>query len=83
MKVFVTKYALSAGIQEVEAQEITEKGYMRPVKNNPYQWLEWVSFDKKYWHHTREEAVDAAEEQRKKKIASLRKHIEKLEKMKF
>lgn len=35
------------------------------------------------WHETKESAIAKAEEIRKKKINSLKKQIEKLEKMKF
>lgn len=35
------------------------------------------------WHRTKESAIAKAEEMRKKKIASLKKQIEKLEKMEF
>ena len=35
------------------------------------------------WHRTKESAIDKAEEMRKKKIETMKKQIEKLEKMEF
>lgn len=42
-----------------------------------------VYFHGNEWHKSRESAIAKAEEMRKKKIASLKKQIEKLEKMEF
>lgn len=79
MKVWITKYALTDGIIEAEGE--------------PYG-LEWVSaswdngclcnnFEQGEWFDTRERAIQKAEEMRQKKIASLKKQIEKLERMRF
>ncbi len=84
-KFYVTKYALTQGIIEVEGEvcdgfpdmieetEKTEHAYFKRTfhgKNTE-------------WHETKESAIKKAEEMRDKKIASLRKQIEKLERMKF
>lgn len=79
MKVWITKYALTDGIIEAEGE--------------PYG-LEWVSvnwdngcqcndFEQGEWFDTKERAIKKAEEMRQKKIASLKKQIEKLEMMRF
>lgn len=79
-KVYVTKYAISRGIEEIE-REIYE------VRDYDYSYI-------KYNFHTflyigkdafldKSEAIKKAEEMKKRKIASLRKQIEKLEKMTF
>jgi hypothetical protein len=73
--VFVTKYALSAGIEEVRA-EVTDNGYA--YRNG---WRQQYSPGD--WHRTRAGAVKAAEAMRAKKIASLKKQIAKLEKLTF
>jgi hypothetical protein len=46
------------------------------------EWTSWY-IHKPYWHLTRAEAVKQAETMRQKKIASLRKQLAKLEKMRF
>ena len=79
MKVWITKYALTDGIIEAEGE--------------PYG-LEWVSaswdngchcndFEQGEWFDTKERAIKKAEEMRQKKIESLKKQIEKLERMRF
>lgn len=82
-KVFITKYALTQGIIEKET-EITI--YKSPIEE-PIECAcieEWPGYTiGKEAFYTLEEAVKKAEEMRKKKIASLRKQIEKLEKMDF
>lgn len=77
--VYITKYALSAGITKREG-EISESGsfqYRDPV----HRGLLWA------WHTdyrlAETEALEKAEDMRKKKIASLKKQIAKLEAMTF
>lgn len=77
MKAWVTKYALTKGILEKEVL-VCGKGHVKEDRDGfpiYYHGLEWQS--------TRESAIKRAEEMRKKKIASLKKKIENLEKMKF
>lgn len=82
-KVFITRYALTRGIIEKET-EITV--YKSPIEE-PIECAcveEWPGYTiGKEAFYTLEEAVKKAEEMRNKKIASLRKQIEKLEKMEF
>lgn len=79
-KVFITKYALTKGILEKEA-EICDygNGHIRAyVKGDFSNYpLGKVCFK------TKEQAMERAEKMRLKKIASLKKQIEALEKMKF
>lgn len=81
-KAFITKYALSSGIEEVEMDVIlndphfTKKGYR---KQNGFQ----QSFYNDDFHLTKEDAIKDAEKRRKKKIESLQKQISKLEKLSF
>ena len=79
MKVYITKYALTLGIEEREAEvsKVSDKmvvfdtrGYEQPVH-------------KPFWHLTKEEAVAHAKELRVKKLASLQKQAAKLEKLTF
>lgn len=82
MKVFITKYALTTGIQEVEAYKSHTAGSMlyRPDPKYPYH---TVYLGTGEWHLNKQDAIKAAEAQRAKKIASLKKQIEKLQKLNF
>lgn len=75
MKVYITKYALTAGIEEAEA-EIEGKMAIVKKKYSAY-------FHGSEWHLTRSSAIEQAEIMRERKIASLRKSIEKIEAMRF
>lgn len=79
MKIFITKYALSNGIEEVEAEERS------PVDMKGYMWPEGysVSFSPAEYALSRTEAELMAEEMRLNRIASLMKQIKKLEHMNF
>lgn len=78
MKAYITKYALTKGILEKEAEECGNGMIATREKWNAY-----FHGEGKEWHRTKEEAIKRAEEMRKKKICSLEKQIEKLERMKF
>lgn len=79
---FITTYALSEGILEV-------KGVVCHNISSDMLWyrLPKAMFDSyahgKNWHRTKEAALARAEEMRQRKIASLKKQIEKLENMVF
>ncbi len=75
---WVTKHALTSGIQKHTGRY--SKNQDRLMVNNYCE-----SFNKlgKDFHFTKKEAIARAEEMRKKKIASLKKQIAKLEKLKF
>ena len=87
MKVWITKYALTDGILEGEDFERhcalgfgmikSETKYFCRSKNGD-QYLDIGDFCFTY-----ESAIQKAEEMRQKKIASLKKQIEKLERMVF
>ncbi len=80
MKVWISKYALSGGITEHECDGPTEFGFVYPGK--PF--MSYVGFRMgSDAHDTREAAEKAAEAMRKKKIASIRKQLAKLEAMTF
>ena len=85
MKVWITKYALSKGIIETDVYEeclgTDPSGNMISVKLNGY--VSYFHGKGNDWHTTKESAIQKAEEMRKKKMDSLKKQIEKLEKMKF
>jgi hypothetical protein len=87
-KVYITKYALTEGIIEkafaelyadVTAPEISTMIIVRAVQNNTLD----MYFHKPDWYLTKEEAVERAEEMKKKQIKALKKKIERLEKLVF
>ena len=85
MKVWITKYALTRGIEEITSDDVSRmliekngdlvmcgKSGMFPVRYSTDNY----SLDK-------ESAIKKAEEMRQKKIASLKNQIKKLEEMRF
>lgn len=74
---FLSKYALSRGIVEAQVRA--------PANGRVFMdGMAWWSFKiGRDVHATKEEAVAAAEEAKKKKIASLQKQIKKIEALKF
>ena len=79
MKVWITKYALTNEIIEAEAEpcgfDIISASWDNGTRCNNFKGDEWWSRKKN--------AIEKAEEMRQKKIASLKKQIEKLERMRF
>jgi len=83
MRVFITKYALTKGVYEIEAKvcESISPDMISEVKegvcNNCFHGKG------KNWHETRESAVERAKKMRDAKVAALKKQIKKLEAMEF
>lgn len=78
MKVWITKYALTQGIIETEIDK--QNSAMTYFTNGMYFDTNAIGT---YWHDTKESAVKTAGEMRQKKMDSLKRQIEKLEKMRF
>lgn len=76
VKMWISKYALTAGVQDKEGELSGEFFYPQGEGFNAYR----VGRDA---HPTIEEAAKTAEQARLKKIASLKKQIHKLEKLNF
>lgn len=78
-KVYVTKYALTAGIQlvDVDVPRITEDPYRYSKERFP------VQYGRGDWFHTFAEALANAEERKAARIASLKRSLAKVEKLKF
>lgn len=74
MKVWITKYALTKGIYQEDA-EICDEEMIR-VKQVQY-------FHFGEWHMEKDKAIQKAEEMRIKKLQSLDKQIKKISAMKF
>jgi len=85
MKVWITKYALTDGI--IEAQQIPGATYDGKEyaffvdENGQYVTGFYIPYRELFWD--KNSAIKKAEEMRQKKIASLKKQIEKLEMMRF
>jgi len=83
MHVWITKYSLTQGIIESEAEQCLDtcpSGSMI-LRKTPGNYNEF--YHRPDWQQTREAAVARAEVMRKKKLASLRKQISKLEALSF
>ena len=78
MKVYITKYALSDGILEKDAEECDRFPGMIRTDDGAH-----FHGEGKEWCRTLEDANKRAEEMRLKKIESMKKQIKKLENMKF
>lgn len=78
MKIYVTRFALTSGIQEFDADKI--EGDM-VVAYDQYRCR--LYFHGNDWHRTREAAVARAEEMRVKKLQSLERQIKKVSKLVF
>lgn len=77
MKIWISKYALSSGIKEVECEKITAEGYAYPVGT-------YIGFKMgRDAHVNREDAVAQAEKSKISKIASLEKQIKKFRNKSF
>lgn len=77
-KIYVTKYALTTGIFEVDAKVLDG---MASYKRGDSYLMEFAHRDE--FHLTREAAVAKAEEIRIKKLKSLNKQIKKISAIKF
>lgn len=79
MRVYITRYALTRGIIELELEEESVSGKGCSARSD----LNSNFFYGKEWHRTLEEAKKDAESRRDRKIESLKKQLAKLEEMKF
>lgn len=80
-KVYITKYALTSGIKDMET-EIKKSNFAdTPDYVRDASWTSFYIGRDAFLDKS--EALKKAEEMRKKKIASLRKQIVKLEKLSF
>lgn len=83
MTAFITKYALTQGILEVEANPILDKRMVCCGVSFALPGFCTQDVFAKDWHETKPASIARAEEMRVAKIASIKKLLAKLEKMKF
>ncbi len=82
MKVWITKYALSAGIQERDAEVCEGQPNMIEVKGRNV-FNQYFHSEGKDWHRSRSDAVARAQQMRRNKIEGLRKQMTKLQQLTF
>ena len=80
MKVWITKYALTRGILQADGEA---DGSMFEVTDSRHPGALKIYYHGDEWHIKRAAAVKRAEEMRRKKIASLRRQITRLEALIF
>lgn len=80
-KIYVTKYALSGGIFEVDAKVYDDGSGMASFKRERSTYTEYVHG--KDFYLTKAEAVARAEEMRMAKLKSLEKSAKKISALKF
>ena len=79
MRVWVSKYALSEGLFEVDGEVTREGGISYTPPNGGLRQYYYGSD----WHATKESAIARAEEMRIRKLKSLNKQIENVTALKF
>lgn len=77
-KVYVTKYALTEGVKEIEVSDCFNVNPTMVAAKIGYGF-----YHKGEWFRTREEALIDAERRRLRKIKSLRTQLGKLEQLRF
>jgi len=80
---WITKYALTTGIDVVEAEWCNDISESMISYRSEDSFRTGLYAHGKEWHRTQEAAVARAEEMRLAKIANLRKQMAKLEHMQF
>ena len=83
MKAYITKYALTTGIQERDGE--VSKEYPNAFKATKLdgEWFQTTTYWKPHWHTNRINAVLRARDMQAKAIKSAKKKLAKLRKMMF
>lgn len=81
VKFYVTKYALTTGIIEVEGRKCDSDMIEYTPKGSSYRL--YAHKEGRDWHRTREAAVQRAETMRRAKLASIEKQVKRLKAINF
>lgn len=81
MRVYITKYALTAGIIEVQDAEYTSSEGMISVKSRGTH--AYFHGEGKDWHHSKDGAIKRAEVMRRRKLESIEKQRQRIEQLRF
>lgn len=79
MRVWISKYALSQGIFEMDAEQDNSLVYRRSEGG----FRQFFHGEGREWHRTYAGAIERAEVMRDNKLRSLKKQIDKLERLQF
>ena len=79
MKVWITKYALTAGLEEIEVRDCG--GGM--VETAAQSWKQYFHGEGRDWHRTKEGALARCEAMRKAKLKSIDKQRKRIESLRF
>ncbi len=82
MKVYVTKNALTRGIEELEVELVPGTSMVR-TPNRESGYTQYLHGEGKEWHRTFEAAQIKARELKDKKIISLHRALKKLQETRF
>lgn len=83
MTVYITKHALTSGIQEARDAQICRTVSESMIQVPSLGWNAYFHGEGKQWHRTREGAVAKAKEMQAAKIRSLEKSLKKIKTMRF
>lgn len=78
MKVWITKYALTKGILEMEGEETISPSMICITNTQPPDY-----YNGKDWHFSKKKAIERANEMALNKINTLQQQIEKIKSLKF
>lgn len=79
MKVWITKYALTSGIFEAEAEVCSHISEEMIKLTRPGRCPEMFHGEGKEWHRTKESALERLTVMKENKISSLKRKIKKIE----
>ena len=79
MKVFCTKWVLTRGIEELEAEECEEHAGMVEFHRPGSSYIQYLHGEGKDWHRTEQDAIAKALVMADKKVKSLKNAIHKVE----
>lgn len=82
MKVWVTKYALTIGIMELDAEATSQSGRLA-VRRSRNSYPQYYYGEGKEWHRSKDAAIARANTMRAAKIKSVKKQLERLEALEF
>lgn len=81
MKIWITKYAMTKGVYEADADQVGIS--MVRVKGTLNSYTQYFHGEGREWHRNKEQAKERAEVMRDMKIASLEKSIKKIRALNF
>lgn len=79
MKVWITKYALTVGLEEMDVEDRGD-GVVRECRES---WARYFHHEGKEWHRTREGALARCEVMRTAKLKSIDKQRKQIEALRF